>query len=347
MENINEIIKYAQSNNNKITTLDLMNFEIKDDEFAIIVDKLILLGITIENEETFDANDVNMNQYEKDSVTALINELKTIPMLTPKQTLDLFKELEQGNLEARKKIIKGNLRLVLSIATKINNSITNKKYGLGLLDLFQEGCIGMDRAIKKFDINKGYLFSTYATWWIRQAMYRANKNKSRMIRIPIYEMEIISKIKKYISSYMLKTGEMPTYSQISIDLGIPEKRIVQMLVSSEYTLSLEQPARNCEKETTLGHLIADKCDKSYEKVEQKIENEKLYDIIRKKLSKREQYIIIHRFGLDGDKVWSLEKLGSELNVTRERIRQIETRAIKKIKVPCMVEFRDGVKTTKR
>ena len=347
MENINEIIKYAQKNNNRITDLDLLNFDIKENEFAKVIDKLILLGITIENEEVVDVNNANTNQYEIDSVTALINEIKAIPMLTAEQTLDLFKELERGNLEARKKIIKGNLRLVLSIATKLNSNVINKRFGLGLLDLFQEGCIGMDQAIKKFDITKGYQFSTYATWWIRQAMCRANMNKSRVIRIPVYEMETMNKLKKYISGYRMKTGVMPTYSQMSIELGIPEKKVIQMLVSHEYILSLEQPVINGEKDTTVGDLVADKFDKSYEMVEQKIDYKKLYDIIREKLNQREQYIITHRFGLDGDRIWSLEELGSELNVTRERIRQIESNALKKIKMPCMVEFSDGEKTIKR
>lgn len=341
MEKIDEIIKCAKQNNNKITIEMLDNFNIKENEFSEIIDKLKSVGIIIESETLIDDN-INCNEeIETDLVTTLINELKTIPMLTREQNLELLKEYANGNLEAKDKIMNGNLRLVLSIAAKYNNTITNKGSGLGLLDFFQEGCIGMDKAINKFDVSKGYQFSTYATWWIRQAISRANMDKSRTIRLPVHEIEFMNRLKKFIIEYSSKNGDAPTYKQMAQHLGVTEAKINQALCCSEDVLSLEHNVNN-EDDSTLEDFVADTTDDVYIGLEQKMCYQELHNIIKNRLNEREQYVINHRYGISDGKNWTLEDIGHGLKVTRERVRQIEAKALKKLKLPCKNEFGDDV-----
>jgi len=261
-----------------------------------------------------------------DSVKMYLREIGTIDLLTQEQEVDLAKRIVVGEDLAKQELINANLRLVVSIAKKYTGQ------GLLFLDLIQEGNTGLIRAAEKFDYTKGFKFSTYATWWIKQGITRAIADQSRTIRVPVHMVETIYKVKKVTRLLMQELGRKPTEEEIAAKTDIPLENIVAIKKYSQIPLSLEMPIGD-EDSSQLGDFIEDKNLESPENVtERNILREELLksmDI----LTEREQMILKLRFGFDDGRPRTLEEVGKVYNVTRERIRQIEEKALRKLRHP--------------
>ncbi len=261
---------------------------------------------------------------DDDSVRMYLREIGRIPLLTTEEEVRLAKRIERGDKVAKKQLAEANLRLVVSIA---------KKYigrGLSLLDLIQEGNTGLMRAVEKFDYKKGYKFSTYATWWIRQAITRAIADQARTIRIPVHMIETINKLIRVQRQLVQDLGREPTPEEIAQEMGLDVEKVEHIIKISQETVSLESPVGE-EEDSKLGDFIED--DKNLSPEENAIHqllkghvNEFLAE-----LSPREQKILRMRFGLEDGRTHTLEEVGQEFGVTRERIRQIEAKSLQKLK----------------
>ncbi len=265
-----------------------------------------------------------------DSVKIYLQQIGKIPLLTPEKELEIARNIKENNDErAKEALVNANLRLVVSIA---------KKYigrGLSFLDLIQEGNMGLMRAAEKFDYTKGYKFSTYSTWWIQQAITRAIADKSRLIRLPVHMIETLSKIKKISLDLTIEYGHAPTKEEIAYKVGMPVNKLTALIESAQGTISIESPANQKDESTKLSDFIVDESTLSPDtKVTQ---DNLLYDIrkILNQLSPKERDVLIMRYGLDdnGEKK-TLEEIGARYGVSRERIRQIENRAMSKLKKLC-------------
>jgi RNA polymerase primary sigma factor len=252
-----------------------------------------------------------------------LREIGRIPLLSTEDEIKLAKRIEHGDQLAKKKLTEANLRLVVSIA---------KKYigrGLSLLDLIQEGNSGLIRAVEKFDYKKGFKFSTYATWWIRQAITRAIADQARTIRIPVHMIETINKLIRVQRTLVQELGREPTPSEIAKELGIEEDKVNHIIKISQETVSLEAPVGE-EEDSRLGDFLEDKENLSPQEAA-------VYELMKghvdeflELLPPREQKILRMRFGLENGRAHTLEEVGQEFGVTRERIRQIEAKALKKL-----------------
>ena len=261
---------------------------------------------------------------DDDSVRMYLREIGRIPLLKTEEEVQLAKRIERGDKVAKKKLAEANLRLVVSIA---------KKYigrGLSLLDLIQEGNTGLMRAVEKFDYKKGYKFSTYATWWIRQAITRAIADQARTIRIPVHMIETINKLIRVQRQLVQDLGREPTAEEIAQEMGLDVEKVEHIMKISQETVSLESPVGE-EEDSKLGDFIED--DKNLSPEENTI-NQLLKGHVNEflsELSPREQKILRMRFGLDDGRTHTLEEVGQEFGVTRERIRQIEAKSLQKLK----------------
>lgn len=276
-------------------------------------------------EDEFEPVDIADLPY--DSVRMYLKEIGKVPLLSREKEVELAKRIEQGDEKAKQHLIQANLRLVVSIAKKY----ANKSSQLSLLDLIQEGNLGLMKAVKKFDYRKGYKFSTYATWWIRQAITRALADYARTIRIPVHMVETISKYtkaKKYLLQYL---GRKPLPEELADELGLPLEKVHKVRKISKNTLSLEKPVGDEEDNSTLQHFIEDEDSPTPDEVaSENLLKSHIKDIIQE-LSDREQKILEMRFGLDDGQTHTLEEVGEVFDVTRERIRQIEAKALDKLK----------------
>ena len=265
-----------------------------------------------------------------DSVKIYLQQIGKIPLLTAEEELHVAKEIKDNNSESAKEtLINANLRLVVSIA---------KKYigrGLSFLDLIQEGNMGLMKAAEKFDYEKGYKFSTYATWWIQQSITRAIADKSRIIRLPVHMIDTLSKIKKVTVDLTTETGKIPSKEEIAYKVGIPVNKLSALIKATQSTISIETPATVKDESSKLGDFIVDESTIS---PDTKVTQENLFDDIRKmlnQLSPKERDVLILRYGLNDDGMRkTLEEIGTRYGVSRERIRQIENRAISKLKKLC-------------
>ncbi len=259
-------------------------------------------------------------------VRMYLKEIGLIPLLNFAEEVAAAKKAERGDKTAKNKLIKGNLRLVVSIA---------KKYigrGLTLLDLIQEGNRGLIRAVEKFDWRKGYKFSTYATWWIRQAITRAIADQARTIRVPVHMVETINRFMKTARRLMQEKGREPTHAEIAKELQIDLKRVGEILKVAQETTSLETPVGG-EEDSKLGDFLQDNSQPTpYEATSRQLLKEQLEEVLST-LSEREKKVLIHRFGLEDGRAKTLEEVGKLFAVTRERIRQIEAKALRKLKHP--------------
>lgn len=265
-----------------------------------------------------------------DSVKIYLQQIGKIPLLSHEQELDLAKKIYEGHDEFSKNLlVNANLRLVVSIA---------KKYigrGLSFLDLIQEGNMGLMKAAGRFDYTKGYKFSTYATWWIQQSITRAIADKARIIRLPIHMIESLGKIRRATIDLTTELGHTPTKQEIAYRLGVPVNKLSAIVKSAQSTISMETPASSSEDSSKIADFLVDEDSIA---PDNRVSQENLFEDIRKmlnQLSPKERDVLILRYGLDnnGSKK-TLDEIGSQYGVSRERIRQIENRAISKLKKLC-------------
>lgn len=269
-------------------------------------------------------NDIE-TPFSEDLVKVYLQEIGKIPLLSREQEVELAKRVEEEDDKAREKLALANLRLVVSIAKKHRNR------GLPFLDLIQEGNVGLMKAIEKFDYRKGYKFSTYATWWIRQAINRAIANKGRTIRIPTHIMGLIRDIYKAEEGYVTEHGEPPTNEELAEILDTSVDKIERAKKMSQYTLSLEKPIGDDEEGSELGEFLENETATSpTEEAFHELQKEKLMEALNELLP-REKRILELRYGLEDDHPRTLKEVGKVFNVSRERIRQIEKKALRKLK----------------
>ncbi len=262
-----------------------------------------------------------------DPVRMYLKEIGRIPLLNREEEIRLAQKVEAGDPEAKKGLIDANLRLVVSIA---------KKYigrGMTFLDLIQEGNKGLIRAVEKFDWTKGFKFSTYATWWIRQAITRSIADQARTIRIPVHMVETINKLMRTSRRLMQDLGREPTPEEIGEAMEMDPDKVREILKISQNTTSLESPVGDGDDDSVLGDFIADEGQVSpYEATSMQMLRENVEEVLGA-LSDREARVLKMRFGLSGNKMMTLEEVGKQFGVTRERIRQIEAKALRKLKHP--------------
>ena len=269
-----------------------------------------------------------------DSVKMYLRDIGQIPLLTAQEEYEIAERMSNGDEEAKKQLINANLRLVVNIA---------KRYvgrGMQFLDLIQEGNLGLMKAVEKFDYKRGFKFSTYATWWIKQAITRSLADQARTIRIPVHMVETIHKLNKVSRMLLQKLGRDPTQTEIAEAMGIPESKVVEIQKIAMDPVSLETPIGE-EDDSHLGDFIEDKSTASQIEVAETKERKELIEEILTSLAPREAAVLILRYGLRDNRPRTLEEVGREFNVTRERIRQIEAKALRKLRHPNkMKKFQD-------
>ena len=261
-----------------------------------------------------------------DPVKVYLKEIGRVPLLTPEEEVELATHMDAGDPYARKRLSEANLRLVVSIA---------KRYvgrGMQFLDLIQEGNLGLIKAVEKFDHTKGFKFSTYATWWIRQAITRAIADQARTIRIPVHMVETINKVKKVSSLLLHKNGHEPTVEEVATELNMPVDKVREIMRISQEPVSLETPIGE-EEDSHLGDFIPDDdAPAPAEAASHTLLREQLGEVLST-LTDREEKVLRLRFGLEDGRSRTLEEVGKEFHVTRERIRQIEAKALRKLRHP--------------
>jgi len=282
-----------------------------------------------EREQSVSALDnlIDISNISSDSVQMYLREIGRIDLLTAQDEVRLAKRIEQDDQEARQQLTQANLRLVVSIAKRY----VGRSRNLSLLDLIQEGNIGLFKAVEKFDYHRGYKFSTYATWWIRQAITRALADQSRTIRIPVHMVETISKYTQVKRRLVQDLGREPLPEEIAAEMDIGVDKVRHIIKISQETISLEMPVGDNEEESSLGEFIEDKKTVSpSQEAARKLLQKRLEEILID-LSPREQKILEMRFGLKDGITHTLEEVGQEFGVTRERIRQIEAKALERMR----------------
>jgi len=281
----------------------------------------------------------SVEQFVKrpDSVQMYLKEIGKVPFLTAKDEKELAKRIEAGDPAAKQALISANLRLVVSIAKKYVGRSAN----LTLLDLIQEGNLGLFRAAEKFDWRKGYKFSTYATWWIRQAITRALADQARTIRIPVHMIETITKYEKFRRELMKELRREPSAEEIAKEMGLTSDKVKHIAKIAQKTVSLETPVGDSDEESVLADFIKDEEAPSPSKdAARALLRERFSDILSE-LAPREQKILAMRFGLEDGVTHTLQEVGEMFNVTRERIRQIESKALEKIRKNKSVKKLEG------
>ncbi|MGO9820004.1 MAG: RNA polymerase sigma factor RpoD/SigA [Solirubrobacteraceae bacterium] len=258
-----------------------------------------------------------------DSLQLFLKGIGKVRLLTAQEEVDLAKRIERGDMNAKRKMVESNLRLVVSIAKNYRNQ------GLPFLDLIQEGTIGLVRAAEKFDYRRGFKFSTYATWWIRQAVARALADKARTIRIPVHIVEKLNKIGRAERSLITALGREPTAEEIAEVTGLDPREIEEIKLSARAPISLETPVGD-EEQSEFGQFIADEqAESPHARAVESLTNQALRDALAN-LSYRERRVLELRFGLGGEPPCTLDEIGHTFNITRERIRQIENQSLKKL-----------------
>lgn len=310
-----------------LKNIDVIDEEILSDDFNGLEDKN-----TEDNRTDIEYSDA----YKKfdDSIQMYLKEIGKVPLLTPDEEKEVATKVAEGSEEAAKKLVEANLRLVVSIA---------KKYvgrGLTFLDLIEEGNLGLIKAVEKFDVTKGYKFSTYATWWIRQAITRAIADQARTIRVPVHMVETINKLIRVKNKLVQDLGREPTVSELSEKMELDEEKVRQIMVYSVEPVSLEVPIGE-DEDSTLGEFVADEEELLPE--DHAMNNnlrDKLLEMISS-FSDRERDVIMLRFGFYDGKPRTLEEVGQKYGVTRERIRQIESKVLRKLKHPARIKELEG------
>ena len=261
-----------------------------------------------------------------DPVKIYLKEIGRVPLLTPDEEIELAQRMKNGDSAAKKRLAEANLRLVVSIAKRYGGR------GMSFLDLIQEGNLGLIKAVEKFDYTKGFKFSTYATWWIRQSITRAIADQARTIRIPVHMVETITKVKKISSQLLHQNGRDPTPDEIAAALDMPVDRVREIMRIAQDPVSLETPIGE-EEDSHLGDFIPDEnAPEPTEAASQVLLKEQINQVLST-LTEREEKVLRLRFGLEDGRSRTLEEVGQMFNVTRERIRQIEAKALRKLRHP--------------
>ena len=307
--------------------LESAGIEVVDDDPADAVGAASAL--TEENVEDFEDSLSSEGITIDDPVKVYLKEIGRVPLLSPEEEIELALSIKDGGPKgerAKQRLSEANLRLVVSIA---------KRYvgrGMQFLDLIQEGNLGLIKAVEKFDHTKGFKFSTYATWWIRQAITRAIADQARTIRIPVHMVETINKVKKVSSQLLHENGHEPSAEEIAARLDMPEDKVREIMRVAQEPVSLETPIGE-EEDSHLGDFIPDdEAPVPAEAASQTLLKEQLAEVL-KTLTPREEKVLRLRFGLEDGRPRTLEEVGKEFNVTRERIRQIESKALRKLRHP--------------
>ena len=343
-EKVRNIIKKAQKDG-KITYAELATQlgDANTEQIEEVFDEFENIGVNVFSEELEEPNFEDLEEVEEikiedmdvtnfdgvnvdDPVRMYLREIGKIPLLTYEEELDLAKKVLEGDEEAKQKLAESNLRLVVSIA---------KKYvgrGMLFLDLIQEGNMGLIKAVEKFDYTKGYKFSTYATWWIRQAITRAIADQARTIRIPVHMVETINKLIRTSRDLLQRLGREPTPEEISKEIELPVEKVLEIQKIAQDPVSLETPIGE-EDDSHLGDFIQDDDSPApQDSVAYTLLKEQLEEVMNT-LTPREAKVLKLRFGLEDGKARTLEEVGKEFMVTRERIRQIEAKALRKLRHP--------------
>jgi RNA polymerase primary sigma factor len=313
LERMEKIFTFLEGNNVDILTIT------EEDEEDIPLEEI---------EEDVEKIDISVPDGVsiEDPVRMYLKEIGKVPLLTAEEEIELAKRMEEGDEEAKKKLAEANLRLVVSIA---------KRYvgrGMLFLDLIQEGNLGLIKAVEKFDYRKGYKFSTYATWWIRQAITRAIADQARTIRIPVHMVETINKLTRVSRILLQKFGREPTPEEIAKEMNISEERVREIQKIAQDPVSLETPIGE-EEDSHLGDFIEDdRAVTPSDSVSSTMLKETLLGVLNT-LTPREEKVLRLRYGVDDGRPRTLEEVGKEFNVTRERIRQIEAKALRKLRHP--------------
>ncbi len=329
------IFEYLEHNDICVNTVETEK-EVEPDEAAILAaeededepdDDAIL---AVDDTEEVDVDQIDLSVPDgisiEDPVRMYLKEIGKVPLLSAEEEINLAKRMEEGDENAKKKLAEANLRLVVSIA---------KRYvgrGMLFLDLIQEGNLGLIKAVEKFDYRKGYKFSTYATWWIRQAITRAIADQARTIRIPVHMVETINKLIRVSRQLLQELGREPLPEEIAKEMDIPVERVREILKISQEPVSLETPIGE-EEDSHLGDFIQDEnVPVPADAAAFTLLKEQLIEVLGT-LTEREQKVLRLRFGLDDGRARTLEEVGKEFQVTRERIRQIEAKALRKLRHP--------------
>ncbi|MDP8911134.1 MAG: sigma-70 family RNA polymerase sigma factor [Actinomycetota bacterium] len=312
----------------------VQDLELDDDELGKVYEQLDARGIALTDDcghARADSTYVNygLAAATTDALQLFLNEAGRYELLTAAEEVELAKRIERGDAAAKERMINSNLRLVVSIARKYQG------HGLSLLDLIQEGVIGLIRAVEKFDWRRGYKFSTYATWWVRQAVQRGIANKARTIRIPVHIAEREQKISRAERELMTRLERQPTDAEIARFAKLPVKQVREVREAARAVASLDRPLGE-DNDAAFGDLLPSSQVSTEEEVHVNLEEETLHRALAD-LPEREAEILRLRYGLDGQEPTSLEKIGQRLGLTRERVRQIEAQALKRLAVNREIE----------
>ena len=348
-EKLQELLALAKKKKNSLEYQEISEFfkdmELDADEFEKILDFLetnnidvlrimddddIDDDIILDDEDEVEVEKIDLSVPDgvsiEDPVRMYLKEIGKVPLLSAEEEIELAKRMELGDQEAKKRLAEANLRLVVSIA---------KRYvgrGMLFLDLIQEANLGLIKAVEKFDYRKGYKFSTYATWWIRQAITRAIADQARTIRIPVHMVETINKLIRVSRQLLQELGREPTPEEIAAEMNMPVDRVREILKISQEPVSLETPIGE-EEDSHLGDFIQDdNVPVPADAAAFTLLKEQLEEVLGT-LTEREQKVLTLRFGLEDGRARTLEEVGKEFNVTRERIRQIEAKALRKLRHP--------------
>ena len=329
---ITDIAQKKGSVNEEDIMFRLLRHEVSANDINEFIKKLENMGIKIicaapEDISKEKINEIISSVSTDDPVKLYLKDIGKTALLTADEEIDLAKRLSFGDEDARAKLSESNLRLVVSIAKRYVG-----KTSMHFLDLIQEGNMGLMKAVEKFDHTKGFRFSTYATWWIRQAITRSMADQSRTIRIPVHMVETINKLNRTTRLLLQKLGRDPTIAELSKEMDIPESRVEEIQKIAQDPISIDTPVGD-ENHTTIGDFIEDEtCKAPDEQTITKMLREQLIEVLST-LTPREQKVIRLRYGLEDNRVRTLEEVGKIFNVTRERIRQIESKALKKLRHP--------------
>ncbi len=328
-----KLVEIANSKKNVLEIDEVTDYFSKMDlgveEMEMVYHYLADNGIeVIEKEETVEINTENLldGVSTDDPVRMYLKEIGSVPLLSPDEEYELAKKMASGDERAKKILIESNLRLVVSIAKRYTGR------GMNFLDLVQEGNLGLIKGVEKFNYERGYKLSTYATWWIRQSVTRALADQARTIRIPVHMVETINRISKVQRNLTLELGYEPSSKEIADELNMPEKKVLEIMQIAREPASLETPIGE-EDDSNLGDFVADNTALTPEESVESVLLREHIDVLLEDLKDRERQVIVLRFGLEDGHPRTLEEVGKEFNVTRERIRQIEAKALRKLRNP--------------